>query len=448
MSSQKNILLINPWIYDFTAYDFWLKPLGLLYVAALLKKYTDLKLSYIDCLDRHHPLLESKPRTKQDGRGPYFKEEVSKPDVLKKIPRKYSRYGIPLSLFWHELKQIPQPDLVLVTCTMTYWYPGVRKAVEMVRERYGGIPIILGGVYPTLLPRHALNHTGVDALCQGPGERHILPLINDILGGGVCPPLSFEALEEIPYPDFVLLRNRDTLPFLTSRGCRLRCSFCASSLLFEGFDRRSKSSVLRELELLCSLYKPRHIAFYDDALLLNKEEHLIPILKAVIQSRFPLHFHTPNGLQVSEIDSELASLFKKAGFHSLFLSQETFDEELIRESCPKVSPDDLEKALDHLERAGFLRSEINVYLMVGLPDQKLSRIEEGIRRVQSLGAQPRLAYFSGIPGTLAWNRLVARGYLHQDADPLLHNKLVFPYFWGNFSPDEFQALKDMAKPRI
>ena len=31
------ILLINPWIYDFAAYDLWSKPLGLLYIAALLK---------------------------------------------------------------------------------------------------------------------------------------------------------------------------------------------------------------------------------------------------------------------------------------------------------------------------------------------------------------------------------------------------------------------------
>ena len=28
----KNILLVNPWIHDFAAYDFWLKPLGLLYL--------------------------------------------------------------------------------------------------------------------------------------------------------------------------------------------------------------------------------------------------------------------------------------------------------------------------------------------------------------------------------------------------------------------------------
>jgi len=33
------ILLINPWIYDFAAYDEWMKPLGLLYIASFLEKF-------------------------------------------------------------------------------------------------------------------------------------------------------------------------------------------------------------------------------------------------------------------------------------------------------------------------------------------------------------------------------------------------------------------------
>jgi hypothetical protein len=35
---SKQILLINPWIHDFAAYDFWLKPLGLLYLGGLLRQ--------------------------------------------------------------------------------------------------------------------------------------------------------------------------------------------------------------------------------------------------------------------------------------------------------------------------------------------------------------------------------------------------------------------------
>jgi hypothetical protein len=35
-SAEKSILLVNPWIHDFAAYDLWMKPLGLLYLGGIL----------------------------------------------------------------------------------------------------------------------------------------------------------------------------------------------------------------------------------------------------------------------------------------------------------------------------------------------------------------------------------------------------------------------------
>ncbi|RLC23795.1 MAG: B12-binding domain-containing radical SAM protein, partial [Deltaproteobacteria bacterium] len=49
-----NILLVNPWIHDFAAYDFWAKPLGLLSLASILRQH-GFSITYIDCLDRFHP---------------------------------------------------------------------------------------------------------------------------------------------------------------------------------------------------------------------------------------------------------------------------------------------------------------------------------------------------------------------------------------------------------
>ena len=51
-----NILLINPWIYDFAAYDMWTEPLGLLYIAGVLRE-NGYRANLINCLDRYHPDL-------------------------------------------------------------------------------------------------------------------------------------------------------------------------------------------------------------------------------------------------------------------------------------------------------------------------------------------------------------------------------------------------------
>jgi len=441
MSSTKSILLINPWIYDFTAYDFWLKPLGLLYMASLLKKNTNFRLCFLDCLDRHHPLLEKKYKSKPDGRGPFPKEEIPKPAVLKDIPRRYSRYGIPLPLFIHDLSKLPQPELVLITCTMTYWYPGVQLVVELVRKKFGQVPVILGGVYPTLMPEHARRFSGADFVFQGPGERGLLSLVRQILGDSSCPDHHYQYLDEVPWPSFELLRNKETLPILTSRGCPFNCSFCGVALLCQNFEQRKPSSVVLEIESHFKQHKARNFAFYDDSLLLEKESHFLPILREIVRKNLPFVFHTPNGLHVREVDFEVASLFKKANFQSLFLSQEFFDKDMLSKSSPKVSEGDLERALFHLEKAGYSRQQVNVYLLAGLPGQDISGIRESILHVRRLGARPRLSFFSPVPGTVEWKNLVRKGFLSADSDPLLHNKLVFPYLGASITAQNFELLR-------
>ena len=444
--SGYEILLINPWIYDFTAYDFWLKPLGLLYMASIIDKYTGAKISFIDCLDTDHPLLKKKQRTKKDGRGPFPKTEVRKPDVLKRVPRRFSRYGIPIELFIHELDQVKRADLVLVTCTMTYWYPGVRHVIEIIKERLGDVPVVLGGVYPTLLPEHAEKETGADIIIQGPGEKRILPLLRNLFGDRFCPSLSFDHLDDLPFPAFHLLRNKNSLPILTSRGCPFDCSFCAGPVLYPRFIQRDPGSVTAEILHMVRTYQTKNIAFYDDALLVNKKKHIHPILKELIEKNIRASFHTPNGLHIKDIDRETAELFKKADFTSLFLSQETFDPDIIKNSCPKVSPGDLEKAVENLERAGYSKKDINVYLLTGLPGQKFPSVKHSIEQVLKLGLRPRLAYFSPVPYTSDWKKLVSEKKLSEKDDPLLHNKLAAPYYWGDISPEEFDTLKNRLHP--
>ena len=443
MPFKKTILLINPWIYDFTAYDFWLRPLGLLYTASIIRKYTNFDLSFIDCLDRYHPQLPQKIKAKADGRGPFPKEEVPKPGILKDVPRKYSRYGLPVSLFLEELNRVSPPDLVLLTCTMTYWYPGIQLVVELVRQKFGRVPLVLGGIYATLMPQHARSSTGVDFVVQGAGEKKIFPVLKEVFGNGHFPEIQIDSFREVPWPALDLLRNQRDLPLLTSRGCPFQCTFCAAPLLHKDFEQREPGSVVDEIEFHCRQFHTRNFAFYDDALLLNKENHLIPLLKAVIQRKLPLAFHTPNGLHLKEIDFEMASLFKRANFESLYLSQESFEERVLAKASAKVSVKSLENALENLERAGYRRQDINVYLMVGLPEQDISGIKQSIRHVLRLGARPRLAYFSPVPGTPEWHTLIKKGMLSPNTDPLLHSKLTFPYLWGNFSSEDFESLQEI-----
>lgn len=50
LKNNPRFLLINPWIYDFAAYDFWAKPIGLLKIASLLMD-NGIDVDFIDCLE-------------------------------------------------------------------------------------------------------------------------------------------------------------------------------------------------------------------------------------------------------------------------------------------------------------------------------------------------------------------------------------------------------------
>ena len=440
MAPDKNLLLINPWIYDFTAYDFWLKPLGLLYVAAILEKAEGVRLSFIDCLDRFHPGLGKPAVLKPDGRGPFPKEEVPKPALLDAVPRRFSRYGIPVRLFEEELGRVPRPDAVLLTCTMTYWYPGVQAVVDLVRRRFGAVPVILGGVYATLCPEHARAHSGADIVVSGPGERAVFAALRDALGDGVLPWPDPSGLDALPAPAFGLLRDRTWLPVLTSRGCPFRCTFCASHLLADGFEQRAPASVAAEIENHHALFGTRHFAFYDDAVLVDKARHAVPLLERIAAAATPVRLHAPNGLHIREIDGPTARLFRAAGLSSIYLSLESADASLVRERAPKTSPDDLPRALAALEEAGYERRDVGVYLIMGLPGQSGASVEESIRFVRGLGATPRVAFFSPIPGTAEWGTLARRGVVTDGTDPLLHNKIAFAYLKGDVAPAEFERV--------
>ncbi|MFQ6038123.1 MAG: radical SAM protein, partial [Candidatus Aminicenantales bacterium] len=176
----------------------------------------------------------------------------------------------------------------------------------------------------------------------------------------------------------------------------------------------------------------------------KKEKHIIPILES-IAGRWPsIRFHTPNGLHVRSIDLKLARLLRRAGFSSLFLSQESFKKEWLDASGSKVSPGDLKRAIRHLKRAGFSGDEIFVYLMVGLPGQDFAEVKQDILRVWKLGVRPKLALFSPIPGTPQWEMMVADGIIPRDADPLLHNKALFSYRGGSLSPEDLEELKRLT----
>jgi radical SAM superfamily enzyme YgiQ (UPF0313 family) len=443
---EHNLLLINPWVYDFATYDLWAKPLGLLYLAALLKK-NGWTINYIDCLDVHHPTLHAlglkEPRRRPDHRGHFYREEVAKPSSLQTIPRRFYRFGLPPEVFRKVLRALPTPHAVLITSAMTYWYQGVHDVIKIVKETLPRVPVILGGIYATLCAEHAEAKSEADFICKGKGESQILGLLEKLTG--VSPifspdPTNFDSL---PAPAFDLYPRLDYCCCLASRGCPFQCTYCASPLLNPRFIRRDPAQVVEEIDRCIREYGVEDIAFYDDALLIDGQS-TIALLRGIKARGIKARFHAPNGLHARGVTGDVAYLMREAGFITLRLSLETTSQERQKKTGGKVNTMEFQAALQNLGRAGYPPREIGAYVLAGLPHQRREEVEETIRFIRECGARPYLAEYSPIPGTPLWQEAVQCTPFDLQGEPLFHNNTILPCRWDGLGWDDLQALKALA----
>ena len=437
-----HILLVNPWIHDFAAYDFWAKPMGLLTIASMLRHH-GVQVSYIDCLDRFHAHAPKTDPAARYGRGPYLKTRIPKPSGLEDVPRHFSRYGIKPQWFREDLLKRGRPDLVLVTSLMTYWYPGVQETIITIRSVFPQTPIVLGGIYARLRPEHARDNSGADHVADGPAQKNIFSIVHQFTDYSVTPEFDPQYLNGYPYPALDLQTAINYVPLLTSRGCPFRCAYCASRFLEPERLLRNPESVIEEIEYWQKAYRLSDFILYDDAFLVDADRHAIPILEGILRSGIKVRFHTPNAVHIRGIDAQTARLMFETGFTTLRLGLETAEFDQRQEIDIKVSEHEFKRAVNCLREAGFRKTQVGAYLLVGLPDQQLETTKRSIDIVKQIGITPIAAYYTPIPHTALWPKAVAASRYDLESDPVFTNNAVLPCQKQPFNWETISDLKEL-----
>lgn len=396
-------------------------------------------VSYIDCQDRFHPLSRPSDPLARNGRGPFLKTRIDPPAVLKGIRRRFSRYGIRPEWFALDLSAIPRPDLIFVTCMMTYWYPGLFETIAEIRRIYPQTPILVGGVYATLCHDHAVSHSGADRVIAGPCEAGIIDIVADV--SGVRQPLRFDPgdLDAYPIPAFDLQRTISYIPLLTSRGCPFSCDYCASNILQPKRIRRNPTAVIAEIRFWHERFGVREFAFYDDALLMDTEENAVPLFEGIAGAGMNINLHTPNGVHIRGITPQVAELMFRAGMKTLRLGLETSDFE--HRNDDKVQAAEFDQALTYLREAGFQDHQVGAYLLAGLPGQEPASVAASMAAVRQRGITPHLTYYSPLPGTRMWEAALASSRFDLAADPVFTNNAILPCWDSEITPAILARLK-------
>ena len=383
-----DILLIQPPIWDFYLTTKRTIPYGLASIAAglieagfsveIFDALASLKSRVVDL-----PVELSYLRT-------YYGQPDRSPFALF---HHFKHFGYSYATIGERVKKT-RPFLVGISSLFTAYAVEALKTAQIVKHYHPDCKTVLGGHHPTALPERLMEASAVDFVLRGEGEVS-MPLLADALKNRwrfdeipglvyrkadgslhVSGPASMQNPDEYPLPAARLLNHRfyrrnkkATAVIVASRGCPMKCTYCAvgaSSPLKH--RRRRVESVVNEIEMSVNLYDTGFIDFEDENLSLDRKWFLE--LLTQIRRRFkgfPLELRAMNGLLPSSLDEQIIGAMKAAGFKTLNLSLGTTSKvQLKRFQRPDVRKE-FENALQ-LAKCHNLKAV--GYIIVGAPFQK------------------------------------------------------------------------------
>lgn len=267
------------------------------------------------------------------------------------------------------------------------------------------IPVVLGGVHPTILPEEAQLHA--DSVVVGMAENSWPKLLRDFAGGKLksryeddkCK--TNEWIRDIPTPRMDLIRrNGYMIPnsIQATRGCSKTCDFCSVPTVWNRFQKRPVRDVIRDIKEV----KGKYIGFGDVNLIDDVE-----YAKELFLELIPLRKKW-GGLATTEVtkDAELFDLMVKSGCKFLLIGFESINQPSLNFIAKGFNRDDEYKSLmDQLHSAGI---SVQGCFVFGFDHDGQSVFKDTVERVQQLKIDiPRYSIYTPYPGTRLFNRMIS-----------------------------------------
>ena len=421
MSRIEKIMLIHP--PDRAVRGFFranLPPLGLAYLAAMVRDEAEVKILDAKCEGYDH---------------------------IEPMGENFLRFGLPMSEIRHRIEQFA-PDIVGVSCVISFNWPDVAHVLRLAKDVNPDIVTTVGGTHPTFLAEDVMrDHPELDYIVMGEGERTFLDMVRRLKAGkslddlpgiaerkgadiNIHPPAEpILDIDSLPLPARDLLpmekyfdtavpfsrtyKHRRNTQISTSRGCPARCIFCSSANYWgHRWRGRSAQNVLDEIRHLIDQYGIKEIQFIDDNLTLERNR-AETIFRGIIDRGYDIAWNTPNGIALWRMDEELLKLMKASGCYELTLAFESGDQHVLRNIVGK--PLDLDRAAyltRVIKKMGFAT---HAFFISGFPGETLDQVKNTFDYAKKVDVDS--AYFflaNPLPGTELYETASRKGYLRPE----------------------------------
>jgi len=274
--------------------------------------------------------------------------------------------------------------------------------------RSQGIPVILGGFHPTLMPNEALAHA--DSVVIGEAEGVWKSVIADLQSGTLQKIYRQEGAANLQGLNFdrSIFAGKKYLPVFPvqfSRGCRFACDFCSIHAFFKSQVRRRPIS-----EVVAELKNAKTVFIVDDNILSDRQE-----AKKLFQALIPLKIKWGCQISIDVVDDdELLSLMAESGCIAVLIGFESLSAQNLEQMGKNVNIKrmDYHSAIRKIKRHGIM---IYGTFVFGYDNDTAAIVADTCDF--ALEQRLFLANFNPLmpmPGTRLYERLTAEGRLRYD----------------------------------
>jgi radical SAM superfamily enzyme YgiQ (UPF0313 family) len=283
-----------------------------------------------------------------------------------------------------------------------------KRSYQIASEfRRRGVPVVMGGFHPTLVPEEASEYA--ESIVIGEAEGVWPQVIDDFRNGRlqrVYKQARRPALSDLRL-DRSIFAGKRYLPVglvEAGRGCHFRCEFCAIQSYFSNTQtRRPIDHILDEVKRI----KKPLIFFVDDNITSNMEQ-----AKEFFRALIPLKIRWVSQASINAAhDEEFLRLIKESGCQGLLIGFETLNPDTLRRMRKgfNMMHGGYERALANLRRHGI---RLYVTFILGYDEDNRDTLEETLAFAERhrfyIVAFNHLTPF---PGTPLYDRLQREGRL-------------------------------------
>jgi len=336
-------------------------------------------------------------------------------------------------------QELPKVDLVGLS-VMTMQVSSALKISKLIKEFEPRMPIVWGGVQPTLFPEQVVEHPLIDIAVFGEGEDSLLEIIQAISNKSGLKNIAgvafkkkgkvivnnkrpFLKMDDLPLPNWSLmpkeiLEEITLIPTHTSRGCPHQCAFCINSITNNTWRGYSAEMVLRGLERIKeqSYFQNKPMRFWDENFFTDIRRAKT-IINGMIERKLDRPWETTvrvDYIKQGMIDDNFLDLLKKSGCYLLSYGGESGSEKVLKKINKGIKSAQIIYSAKQTLKYGIIPQ---YSFMVGLPGETKKDIKQTIYlidqltdlspQIQILGPQA----FRPYPGSKLYQECLTSGWL-------------------------------------